>query len=104
MQLMAISIESASSGWRVPSLRELCRKSTMASANFLRESVACRTLIGSLGLGDGVYAYHLGYLFAVSSSQSLSQVSAILGIVENVTDETLPTSQVVLLRRLVTVK
>jgi hypothetical protein len=43
MQLDAISIESASSGCSVPSLSEVERKSRMASAKRLRESVAYDT-------------------------------------------------------------
>ena len=39
MQLEAISMLSASSGWSVPSLREVERKSMMARARRLRESV-----------------------------------------------------------------
>lgn len=44
MQLVAISMLSASSGWSVPSLREVERKSTMPSARRLRDSSACEML------------------------------------------------------------
>lgn len=50
MQLAAISIESESSGCRVPSFSELCRKSTMASARRLRESVAWEGVSLSSGI------------------------------------------------------
>ena len=40
MQLLAISMLSASSAWRVPSFREVERKSMMERARRLRESVA----------------------------------------------------------------
>jgi hypothetical protein len=50
---VAISMDSESSDWRVPSLREVLRKSMMARASFFLESDMMFVMCRKIGKGGG---------------------------------------------------